>query len=57
MKAKCKGRKRPVEVQLTIRIPADLHRAFKVSAVHQEKSMVVIIEKLIREFLKKKRGK
>lgn len=45
--------KTPNYKQLVARIPEDVHRALKVRAAAQGKSVAVIIEGLVREFLVK----
>ena len=37
---------------LTIRIPEELHRALKVKAAEHGKTMSVVVERLIKAFLK-----
>ena len=37
--------------QLTIRVPVEVHRALKVRAAEEGRSLAVIIEGLVREYL------
>jgi predicted HicB family RNase H-like nuclease len=39
--------------QLTLRIPVEVHRALKIRAAEEGKSVVVITEGLIRQYLTK----
>ena len=39
--------------QLVARVPVEVHRAIKVRAAEEGKSVAVIVEKLIREYIKK----
>ncbi len=46
--------KKPPKViwkQLTIRVPVEVHRALKVRAAEEGRSLAVIIEGLVREYL------
>ena len=39
--------------QLVARVPVDVHKAIKIRAAEEGKSVAVIVEKLIREYLVK----
>jgi len=39
--------------QLVARVPVDVHKAIKIRAAEEGKSVAVIVEKLIREYLTK----
>ena len=39
--------------QIVARVPVEVHRAIKVRAAEEGKSVAVIVEKLVREYLRK----
>ena len=39
--------------QIIARVPVEIHRALKVRAAQEGKSVAVIVEKLVREYLRK----
>ena len=39
--------------QLVARVPVEVHKALKVRAAQEGKSVAVIVEKLVREYLRK----
>ena len=52
-KGREEGMKTPKVIwkQLTIRVPVEVHRALKVRAAEEGRSLAVIIEGLVREYL------
>ena len=47
---------KPSIKQLTLRIPEELHREFKINAVRQGQTMGALAIELIRQYLKNKSG-
>jgi len=44
-------RKKTVWKQLTLRIPPEVHQAIKVKAAEEDRTIAVIVEGLIRQYL------
>jgi hypothetical protein len=42
---------------LTIRIPDELHKAFKLKCVSEDTDMVTVVNKLIEDYVKEKKPK